>query len=108
MAAVLLFVFGFGVQRRAPGRNSIFGGFKGQEKNASDRDVSITKNGAKHERVGSWELGAGTSVGPTDGPSAGITKGGEPVIGATRMRDIDDDGDSLDIGRQPVKPLETV
>ncbi|KAF7521643.1 hypothetical protein G7054_g12388 [Neopestalotiopsis clavispora] len=108
MAAVLLFVFGFGVQRRAPGRNTIFGGFKGQEKNASDRDVSITKNGAKHERVGSWELGAGTSVGPTDGPSAGITKGGEPVIGATRMRDIDDDGDSLDIGRQPVKPLETV
>ncbi|ETS85666.1 hypothetical protein PFICI_03691 [Pestalotiopsis fici W106-1] len=108
VAAVLLFVFGFGIQRRSSGRNSVFGGFRGQEKMASDRDVSITKSGAKHERVGSWELGAGTSSGPTDGPSMGITKGSEPVIGATHLRDIDDDGDSLDIGRQPIKPHETV
>ncbi|KAK6215862.1 hypothetical protein LQW54_004042 [Pestalotiopsis sp. IQ-011] len=106
VAAVLLYVFGvLGFQRKSSGRSTGLGGSKGPEKMASDPDLSIAKNGARHERVGSWELGSGSAPG---GPSTETTKGGESVLGATRMRDIDDDGDSMIIGRQPVKPHETV
>ncbi|KAK7947738.1 uncharacterized protein PG986_008624 [Apiospora aurea] len=34
------------------------GGFKGAEKMASDRDLAVARGGGRHERVGSWEMGA--------------------------------------------------
>ncbi|KAI0007506.1 phosphoglycerate mutase-like protein [Xylariaceae sp. FL0662B] len=104
LAAVAAFVFGGLRLRRAEdaGRHrSSLGGFKGSEKMASDHDVSIVKSGARHERVGSWELG-----GPGASPAA-AAGGAEGVFGASVRRKGDDDGDSI-AGRAPVKPVEGV
>lgn len=102
LAATSAAVFGgIRIRRADTGRKDSLGGFKGGERMASDKDVSVANSGAKHERVGSWEL-----RGP-DGPAGGDSKS-ETTFGATRMRDIDDDGDSVIMGRSPVKPLEGV
>ncbi|KAK9773432.1 putative Histidine phosphatase superfamily [Seiridium cardinale] len=102
VVAVSLVVFGgFVVHRNSPSRKSNLAGFKGPEKMASDKDLTVAKNGARHERVGSWELG-----GPGR-PVVGDSKD-EPVFGATHMRNIDDDGDSIIMGREPVNPRESV
>lgn len=104
VAIVSLAVFGrFGVHRNPPGQKTALGGFKGAEKMASDKDLSVARNGAKHERVGSWELG-----GPGR-PVAGVSKD-EPIVGATRMRHNDDDDDdhSSIMGSQPVQPRESL
>lgn len=101
VGAVSLAVFGgFRVHRTATGPKPASGGFKGAESREPDKDLAIAKNGAKHERIGSWELGGGRPV--VDSMKD------ESVIGATHMRDIDDDGDSLIMGQRPVKPLEGV
>lgn len=106
VAAVLLFVFGrFGFHRRPPGQKSIMGGFKGAKKMASDQDLSVAESGAKKERIGSWELGKTPQ--PVVSFSQGGSPGNEPVFGATHMRNIDDDNDSIIMGRQPVKPRES-
>ncbi|KAI1084621.1 phosphoglycerate mutase-like protein [Whalleya microplaca] len=104
LATTTAFVFGGVRLRRADaGHRASLGGFKGAEKMASDHDVSIVKNGARHERIGSWELG-----GP--GPAAGTApaaEGGASAFGASVGRKGDDDGDSI-VGRAPVKPTEGV
>lgn len=107
VAAVLLFVFGgFRFRRNPDGLNSFLGGFKGAEKMASDQDLSVANSGAKHERVGSWELGkAGRAIVEV---SQGDASKQEPVFGATHMRNIDDDDDSILMGGQPVKPREGI
>lgn len=100
---VLLALFGgFTVTRiKAPARNSGWGGSRGVEKRTPDRDLIVSRTGAKRERVGSWELGGsdnfGRAVANYDTP-----------MGATYMRGMDDDGDSLLIGRGPVKPFTIV
>ncbi|KAI0130338.1 histidine phosphatase superfamily [Xylariales sp. AK1849] len=102
LATVTAAVFGgIRIYRNDAGRKSSLGGFKGAEKMASDNDLSVAKNGARHERVGSWELG-----GPGAPPGMGAPKT-ETTFGATRMREADDDGDSI-MGRAPVKPRESI
>jgi hypothetical protein len=66
---------------------------------ASDEDLSVAKSGAKHERVGSWELG---------GPGGPIIEALKitSTFEATAMRDVDDDDDCNIMGKTPVKPLE--
>ncbi|KAK7752659.1 hypothetical protein SLS62_005428 [Diatrype stigma] len=91
-----------------------FRGFRGTEKMESDHDVSITRNGAKHARVGSWELGASGGPGgaPQLPPPAALsvsppsTSSGATVIGASVKRD-DEDADSI-TGKTPVLPHESV
>ncbi|KAI1636226.1 histidine phosphatase superfamily [Biscogniauxia mediterranea] len=112
-AAVAAFVLG-GVRLRRSHqpqqqRSSSLGGFKGAEKLASDHDVSIAKGGARHARVGSWELG---------GPGPAPTAGGDPppqkdaaaaFFGASVHGKADGDGDADSImGRAPIKPLESI
>jgi hypothetical protein len=91
----------FRIYRADPSRrNSSLGGFKGAEKMASDTDLAITKRGANHERVGSWELRDGSK--PAGG--TGISKDAF----SSNVRNTDDD-DAISIyGAPPVKPRETV
>ncbi|KAI0598668.1 histidine phosphatase superfamily [Biscogniauxia sp. FL1348] len=114
VAAMLVFVLGGVRLRRSHGlgghqhqRSSSLGGFKGAEKLASDHDVSIVKSGARHARVGSWELG---------GPGPVPTGGGDlppqedaAFFGASVHKKADggDDADSI-MGRAPIKPLESI
>lgn len=102
MAATSAAVFGgLRIHRADAGQKGSLGGFKGAEKMASDEDLSVAKGGAKHERVGSWELG-----GP-GGLVVGASKHAS-TFEATTMRDVDDDDDSNIMGKTPVKPLERV
>ncbi|KAK8038496.1 hypothetical protein PG993_006907 [Apiospora rasikravindrae] len=100
------FLGGLRVRRRsdrhdaAVQRSNSFGGFKGAEKMASDKDLSVARGGGRHERVGSWEMG-----GPATPPN--VARGGETTFGATVVRKLDDDGVSI-MGEEPVKPRETV
>ncbi|KAI1804561.1 phosphoglycerate mutase-like protein [Daldinia bambusicola] len=112
LAGVSAFVFG-GLRIRRNGssddarRHSSLGGFKGAEKMASDHDVSFTKSGARHERVGSWELGAPSAAGKVTVP-APVAVPDSGVFGASVRRDVkDDDGDSI-LGASPVDPIERV
>lgn len=99
-------------RRSSSSRFGGFRGFRGTEKMASDHDVSITRNGAKHARVGSWELGGGPGGAPQLPPSVALsvspssTSGSATVFGASVKRD-DDDVDSIS-GVTPVKPHESV
>ena len=96
---------------RVPSRKSELGGFKGSQKLASDKDLTLPKGGAivgatvetpgspvagGHERVGSWEL----------------KQHDLPNIAAThpaRKPSFEDDEEVGDIGnRKPVKPDERV
>ncbi|KAI5928199.1 histidine phosphatase superfamily [Camillea tinctor] len=109
--AASAFVLG-GVRVRRCGaghrRSSSLGGFKGAEKMASDRDVSVVRGGARHARVGSWELGGPGPV-PVGGESGLPPKQDAAFFGASvhEKADGDDDVDSI-IGRAPVKPLESI
>ncbi|KAI1506427.1 histidine phosphatase superfamily [Biscogniauxia marginata] len=105
VAAAAAFVFGGLRIRRNDGSSrssGSLGGFKGAEKLASDHDVSIVKSGARHERVGSWELG-----GP--GPSTtGLPSKNDPAFfGAAVQQNRDEDAESI-MGRAPIKPLESI
>ncbi|KAK8087480.1 hypothetical protein PG994_002454 [Apiospora phragmitis] len=82
-------------------RSSSLGGFKGAEKMASDKDLSVVGSGGRRERVGSWEMG-----GPATPPNV-ARGGGEMTFGATVVRELNDDGVSIMEG-EPVKPRETV
>ncbi|KAK8133409.1 hypothetical protein PG984_005421 [Apiospora sp. TS-2023a] len=87
-----------GVQKR----NSSLGGFKGAEKMASDKDLSLARGGGRHERVGSWEMG-----GPAP-PAIVATRGDrETTFGATVVRELNDDGVSI-MEEDPVKTREAV
>ncbi|KAI1758846.1 histidine phosphatase superfamily [Hypoxylon sp. FL1150] len=114
LAATTAFVFGgLRIRRSDPAaaarRHSSLGGFRGAEKIEPDRDVSVAKNGVRHERVGSWELGGpggatGVAVPPpaaTDG-NPGVTFGA-----SVRRHEDDDDKDSV-AGLVPVRPAEQV
>jgi hypothetical protein len=83
-------------------RASALGGFKGPEKMASDTDLTVSKGGAHHERVGSWELRDGNNV-----AERGV--GGDAVVVTTKdfSRKRDDDDDISEIGVVPVKPRES-
>lgn len=82
-------------------RSSSLGGFKGAEKMASDKDLSLARGGGRHERVGSWEMG-----GPATPPNV-ATRDGETTFGATVVRQLNDDGVSI-MEEEPVKPREAV
>lgn len=88
-------------------RHSSLGGFKGAEKMTPDRDVSIAKNGVRHERVGSWELGGPGGIrAPPPAATGGSADG---PFGASIMHRRGDDGDNDSIaGLVPVKPAEQV
>ncbi|KAI1135801.1 phosphoglycerate mutase-like protein [Hypoxylon sp. FL0543] len=112
LAGVTAFVFG-GLRVRRKGysdaakRRSSLGGFKGAEKMASDHDVSIAKSGARHERVGSWELGGPN---PVAAPAAATVAENSPsgLFGASiRHHQRDDDVESI-VGATPVSPVERV
>ena len=100
LAAAAAVVFGrIRFYRAGKGRNSSLGGFKGAEKMASDVDVSVAGGGARHERVGSWELRPGhDAVAPV-----GAVLAKETAV--SNVRDEDDDTISI-LGAKPVKPRE--
>ncbi|KAI1106421.1 phosphoglycerate mutase-like protein [Jackrogersella minutella] len=109
LAGMTAFVFGgVRLRRRGPSdadrRRSSPGGFKGAENMASDHDVSIAKTGARHERVGSWELGGPGSI-KAPQPTAVPENVSSGVFGASIRRD--GDADSV-VGAQPVDPIERV
>ncbi|KAI1843244.1 hypothetical protein JX265_012183 [Neoarthrinium moseri] len=107
LGAVLLAWFGgFRFTRLKTGRQSSLGGFKGAEKMKSDNDVSIARNGARHERVGSWELGGPGRPPISEDTSADLKN--EPTFGASLTRDAEDDTDSIIMSRAPVKPFQSV
>jgi hypothetical protein len=63
LGLALFLICGFRLRRAEKNSgNTTVGGFKGAERMPDDKDVAVTKGGAQHERVGSWELrdGAGT------------------------------------------------
>ncbi|KAI5860391.1 phosphoglycerate mutase-like protein [Durotheca rogersii] len=94
--------------------SSTVGGFKGAEKLESDRDVSVARNGVRHERVGSWELGGPGRPGAGTGPQLSVPAPttSDNVLGGSIVRRFskDDDDDEVIslVGRTPVKPLEGV
>ncbi|KAI1624462.1 acid phosphatase [Exophiala viscosa] len=95
-------------------RRSDLGGFKGGEKLASDRDLSIPKGGAGatvvengeplsphgHERVGSWEMG--------DPAKAEEAKGRVLNPGALRRPSFEDDNLSINSHASPTNPHDHV
>ncbi|KAK7921504.1 phosphoglycerate mutase-like protein [Apiospora marii] len=83
-------------------RSGSLGGFKGAEKMASDKDLSLARGGGRHERVGSWEMG-----GPATPPNVATRGDRETTFGATVVRQLNDDGVSI-IEEEPVKPREAV
>lgn len=75
------------------------GGFKGPEKKDGDADVTVTRTGAHHERVGSWEL--------RDAPPV---MGGLGIVSRDTPRgrpSLEDDEINL-MGQTPVKAREEV
>ena len=122
LAAGAWFIAGVRLARRGPRsdqdqerRSGSIGGFKGAEKLESDHDVLIARNGARHERIGSWEMGVGGDGGPgpmppppvaNPSPPDGHVKSGAPGFGAS-IRRRDGDADSLS-GTSPVTPHEGV
>ncbi|KAK8108294.1 uncharacterized protein PG998_010307 [Apiospora kogelbergensis] len=90
---------------RAVQRTSSLGGFKGAEKMASDKDLSVARGGGRHERVGSWEMG-GPSTTSAAPPHYSSRDAGTP-FGATVERKLNDDGVSI-MEEEPVKPREAV
>lgn len=90
------------------------GGFKGGERKMADADVAVSKTGAGHERVGSWELRNGSNGGNAAG--AASAGSGEPAPRTERIqstilnRDPEEDDDDImaDLGRNPVDPREHV
>ncbi|KAF4977575.1 hypothetical protein FZEAL_5946 [Fusarium zealandicum] len=103
--AGLFFIGGFRLARKTPQEqpqnNNAVGGFKGPERKEGDPDVTVTKAGIHHERVGSWELRGGSSLPPT---SSIVTKDFPE-----NRRSMDDDDDEISImGATPVKERESV
>ncbi|XXG96358.1 hypothetical protein Hte_002640 [Hypoxylon texense] len=110
LAGATAFVFGgIRIRRKGPTdaarRHGSLGGFKGAEKMEPDRDVSVAKNGARHERVGSWELGGPGGV--TVPPPAATESNAGTTFGASIRHHDDDDKDSF-TGLVPVRPAEQV
>ncbi|KAL9115588.1 MAG: hypothetical protein Q9187_007259 [Circinaria calcarea] len=105
--AIAMLVFGVRFFRTKTKRRSELAGFKGAEKLASDRDLTIVKSsgvgatvvGKGHERVGSWELGESNRA-----------KGaGSREVGGGPRASFDDDGISIvDHHSEPVKVVERV
>jgi len=95
--------------RADKGRTGGLGGFKGAEKMASDTDLAVAKGGARHERIGSWELQGGKAP-----PAAGVvTEVGaqdrrpETTVQSKNLRKLDDD--DIDVmGATPVSPVESI
>ncbi|KAL7933355.1 heterokaryon incompatibility domain-containing protein [Trichoderma chlorosporum] len=108
LAALALFFCGvctFGRRPKSSLRSGSPGGFKGTGKMASDVDVTVTKRGREHERVGSWELGKGLGQ-PTTG-SAGIATTNFESDMPNPQRFDDDDDDISIMAAQPVKIRES-
>ena len=121
LAAGAWFIAGVRLTRRRPGadsdkvrRSGSLGGFKGAEKLDSDHDLLIARSGARHTRLGSWELGGTGGPGPAPpAPVAGSsisagrgTTRGPGVFGAS-IRRPGNDGDSIS-GRSPITPHESI
>ncbi|EEY15447.1 conserved hypothetical protein [Verticillium alfalfae VaMs.102] len=91
--------------------------FRGAEKRAEDADVVVSRGGARHERVGSWELRDGRPVTADEAHFRDSKFSGAGLVfdketGQTSERETaDDDGVSVlstDITAQPVRPRESV
>lgn len=113
LAAMTAFVFGgIRIRRKDPAaakHRSSLGGFRGAEKMEPDRDVSVAKNGIRHERVGSWELGGPTGATGVTVPPPAATDGNTGVtFGASVRRHEDDDDKDSFAGLVPVRPAEQV
>ncbi|OAA57504.1 histidine acid phosphatase [Niveomyces insectorum RCEF 264] len=70
-------------------------GFKGTERKAADTDVTVTKGGATHERVGSWELRSSSSSSNNNnnnhaGNGGGVKNGLHTTAGGTGHTDAPD------------------
>lgn len=90
------------------------GGFKGSDKKMSDPDVDLAATGGKggsvvkHERVGSWEMGAPSS--PSRSIDKEIEEGGT-ATGNERVRSHADYGRRSideDLFTEPVRPVDHV
>lgn len=106
LAAAML-VFGVRFFRSKTKRRSELAGFKGAEKLASDRDLTIVKGngigatvvGKGHERVGSWELGENSRA----------KEAGSREVSGGKRASFDDDGISIvEHHSEPVKVNERV
>lgn len=109
LVAIVMVVGGIRFERRGR-RTSQLGGFKGNEKLASDQDLTLPKGGADvvvseeprgHERVGSWELREPVKV-PNSRSGIDTTAFGRG------SHDLDHDDTIVDPYAQPVKPRDTV
>ncbi|KAH7320888.1 histidine phosphatase superfamily [Stachybotrys elegans] len=103
LLSILFLLFGFRLHRekKADGAAGA-GGFKGPEKMRSDTDLTVTKRGAAHERIGSWEMRDGV---PSSGGAGIVTKD----FSRHRSMMVDEDEDDISVvGRGPVKAHETV
>ena len=107
MLAIAMLVFGVRFFRSKTKRRSELAGFKGAEKLASDRDLTIVKGngigatvvGKGHERVGSWEMGENSR--PREASSREISGG--------KRASFDEDGISIiEHNSEPVKVDERV
>ena len=78
------------------------GGFKGNDRMASDADMTVSGTGRREERVGSWELRNGGKETQVDAMGAGIVTSEF----AHRTRTMDDDG--VSVTGAPVNVRESV
>jgi hypothetical protein len=132
--AALFLLAGCRVHRVPRGRRSELGGFKGAEKLASDRDLTLPKGGAGatvvqetpgtgaaaaavgapirgHERVGSWELRDNSGAkGVEDIAPMGMGMGNAGIQALPRRPSYEDDDDRLNVNpyARGVKPDERV
>ncbi|KAM0261944.1 hypothetical protein ACHAQJ_001948 [Trichoderma viride] len=108
LAALALYMFGvctFGRRVKSSLRSGSPGGFKGAGKKASDVDVTVTKRGMEHERIGSWELGDAPGESPVGSAGIVTTNLGRD---ASNPQHLDDEDDISITEAQPVKIREAV
>jgi hypothetical protein len=104
LGLALFLICGFRLRRSEKDSSNAAGGFKGSERMPDDKDVTVTKGGAQHERVGSWELRDGPGEPPAFNGAGIVTSDfhrREQSMGA------DDDGISV-TGARVVNTRESV
>jgi hypothetical protein len=108
LAALALYMFGvctFGRRLKSNLRSGSPGGFKGAGKKASDVDITVTKRGMEHERIGSWELRDGSGEPPVGSAGIVTTNLGRD---SSSPQHFDDEDDISITEAQPVKIREAV
>ncbi|KAK4088494.1 hypothetical protein Purlil1_7045 [Purpureocillium lilacinum] len=104
LVSLALFALGGFRLRRSgkPERNATLGGFKGAERMPGDPDVTVTKVGAREERVGSWELRDDGGRGPPMTTAGIVTRDFHQA--SRRM----EDSDGVSVNEPPVHARESV